>query len=138
MGISTLHIENSNECIQNFNEPDIKDVNFASSTSFFQELEWLESDSKDSFLTEKCFIISGFRVPEEDSFQYFTKNWRDLCGLGNMLMELQKKYFVNYVRFLANNSFVLNAAQFHFMIILEVYFRPSDLIYLLDFVQKLR
>ena len=136
MEISTFHIERS-ECQIELSTPFIRETQFEASVSLFQEIECLKSDSPASH-QEKCFIISGFRVAERDSYPYFTRNWREVSGLGNILTYLASKYYVNSVIFLANNSFPVKSDTFHFMIIVEVSFRSCQLIDLLDFVQKFR
>ena len=135
--ISTFHIE-SIEDRKKFRDPKITDTTFEASISLYQEMECLKTESTRNSLQEKCFIVSGFRVAEEDSFRYFTKNWREVCGLGNILTYLEVKYFVSSVSFLVNNSFIDKSKDFHFIIILELYYNSCDLIHLLDFVQKFR
>ena len=61
-----------------------------------------------------------------------------MCGLGNILTYLEEKYFVRSASFLANSSFSDKSKDFHFIVILEVYYNSLDLIHLLDFVQKFR
>ena len=136
--ISTFHIESSEGQIKSSRVPKIKETTFEASISFYQEIECLKTESAGNSLQEKCFIFSGFRVAEEDSFRYFTRNWREVCGLGNILTYLEVKYFVRSASFLVNNSFSDKSTDFHFIIILEVYYNSCDLIHLLDFVQKFR
>ena len=133
--ISTFHIE---ECERELNAPEIEDNDFEASVCFFQEMECMRSESSVDSLQEKCFIISGFSVPDEDCYKYFTSNWREVSGLGNILTYLAPNYFVNNVRFLVNNNFAAKSNHFLFMTILEVYFPTCQLINLLDFVQKFR
>ena len=135
--ISTFHIESTEDQMK-LRVPKITDTTFEASISLYQEMECLKTESTGNSLQEKCFIVSGFRVAEEDSFRYFTKNWREVCGLGNILTYLEGKYFVRSASFLVNNSFIDKSKDFHFIIILEVYYNSCDLIHLLDFVQKFR
>ena len=135
--ISTFHLESSEDKIK-FRVPKITDTTCEASISLYQEIECLKTESIGNSLQQKCFIFSGFRVAEEDSYIYFTKNWREVCGLGNILTYLEVKYFVRSASLLVNNSFIDQSKDFHFIIILEVYYNPCDFIHLLDFVQKFR
>ena len=136
--ISTFHIESIEGQINSNRVPKITDTTFEASISFYQEIECLKTESSENSLQEKCFIFSGFRVAEKDSFRHFTRNWREVCGLGNILTYLEVKYFVRSASFLVNNSFIEKSKDFHFIVILEVYYNSCDLIHLLDFVQKFR
>ena len=133
--VSTFHMD---ECCQELNAPEIEDPDFESSVCVFQELERMRSDSTVNPPEEKVFIISGFRVSDEDCYEYFTSNWREVSGLGNILLYLEPTYSVSSVRFLVNNNFAAKSNNFLFMMILEVYTPRCQLINLLDFVQKFR
>ena len=135
--ISTLHIESCEDQMK-FRLPEMTDTAFEASISFYQEIECLKTESSGNSRQEKGLIFSGFRVAEEDSFRYFTRNWREVCGLGNILTYLEVKYFVKTASFLANSSFLDKSEDFHFIVIMEVYYNSLDLIHLLDFVQKFR
>ena len=135
--ISTFHIESTEDKMK-FRDLEITDTTFKASTSLYKEIECLKTESSGNSFQEKCFLLSGFRVAEEDSFRYFTNNWREVCGLGNILTYLEGKYLVSSASFLVNNSFIDKFKDFHFIIILEVHFNSCDLIHLLDFVQKFR
>ena len=116
----------------------VKDSSFETSTTIFREVYSLKSNLNGNVMNEKCFIVLGFNIPEEDSYNYFVTNWRELSGIGNILSFLTPKFFVNRVSFLVSSQFGKQKCHFHFMILVEVFFNAFDLIYLLDFVQQFR
>ena len=119
--------------------PKIVDSNFETCNSTFYEYCCFKSNLNGNVFQNKCFIIFGFNIPEEDSFHYFISNWQELTGLGNLLSFLTPTYFVNRVSLLVNSIFKhYQNGQFHFMLVVEIFFNEFDLIYLLDFVQQFR
>ena len=119
--------------------PKIVDSNFEIYNAAFFEYCSFKSNLNGNVFQNKCHAVFGFNIPEEDSFDYFTSNWRELTGLGNLLHFLTPMYFVNRVSFLVNSIFKhYKNGQFHFMLVVEIFFNEFDLINLLDFVQQFR
>ena len=133
---STLHLEYSDS------KPDcqelcIDDSFFQATVANFWEVSLCKSVEK--ILERKCFLVLGFKTPEDGSIEYFIQNWKELTGLGNFLLFLSPKYFVRRVIFMKNMASVgRDDNMFQFFLLLEVFHKQGDLIYLLDYVQKIR
>ena len=114
-----------------------KNQDLSANISKFEEICYLQS--AESLLERKCFMVLGFKTPEEGSSDFFLCNWKELTGLGNFLLFLSKKYHVTRVIFLQNVAAVRRDDDtFQFLLLLEIFHQKKDLIYLLDYVQNLR
>ena len=88
-------------------------------------------------LDTRSFILIGYKIHPDDSTDYFISNWREVSGLGNMLLALSSTYSVKKVMFLHNENKVSKEQNmFQFLVMLEVSHKKEDLIYLLDYIQK--
>ena len=84
-------------------------------------------------------ILLGFKIHPSESSDYFLTNWREVSGLGNLLLFLSPKYGVKKIMFLHNEKDIPKEEDmFQFMVMLEIFHKNEDLIYLLDHVQKAR
>ena len=132
----TFHLEYSDR------EPErqdvkIKDSSFEATIANFVEISLCKNQENN--FERKCFLILGFKTPADGSVEYFEKNWKELTGLGNTLHFLSQKYFVRRVMFMKNMESVgRDENMFQFLLMLEVFHKQGDLIYLLDYVQKTR
>ena len=105
---------------------------FSMEISTFQETSYFVANK------EKLEAQSIMFHPNESS-EFFLSNWREVSGLGNLLMFLSSKYSVKKIMFLENlKNITKKENMFQFLVILEISHRSEDLIYLLDFVQKAR
>ena len=135
--IPTFHME-VEEAEMSCEVPKVIDSNFETSIAIYKEHSCFKANMNGNAFERKCVIIIGFNILEEDSYNYFVDNWRELSGLGNVLDFLTPKYFVSRVSLLINSEFTKNDGHLHFMVLVELFFNANDLIYLLDFVQKFR
>ena len=116
----------------------VKESNFETSTSIFQEMSCFKSNLNCNAFQEKCFIVIGFNLPDMDAYEYFMENWRELTGVGNLLTFLTPQYFIGRVSLLSNSTFEKPRSHFHFIVLVEIFFNRPDYIYLLDYVQQFR
>ena len=108
-------------------------------TSSFKETSYFLSEEP---LHEKCSnLLMGFRIHPNESSEFFRVNWREVSGLGNLLLFLRPRFSVMKIRFFENECLKPRGKKgntFHFLVIIEISHRQEDLIYLLDYVQKAR
>ena len=134
----TIHLEYGD--IQHTHQHNYTDDNsFQATSANFLEVSLCKS--ADNERERKCFLILGFKTPaeEEGSIEHFLSNWKELTGLGNFLLFLSPKYFVRRVIFMKNMTNVgRDDNMFQFFLILEVFHKKEDIIYLLDYVQRIR
>ena len=132
----TLHFEYSERKMK-CQDLKIEESCFEASVANFLEISLFKST--ENVLDRKCFLVLGFKTPEDGSIDYFISNWRELTGLGNILLFLSQKYVVRRVMFMKNMASVgRDDNMFQFLLMLEVFHKQGDLIYLLDFVQQNR
>ena len=106
-------------------------------SSTFLEASYFLSNKP--LLETQSFILIGFKIHPDDSSDYFISNWREVSGLGNLLLSLSSKFCVKKIMFLYNEDCIPKGKNiFKFLVMLEVSHKRKDLIYLLDIVQKFR
>ena len=135
---STLHIIWCDEQDNKIPSPKVSDLmNFKIQTSSFKEISHFQSNEKS--YGQKCFVILGFKMFLDGSQDYFLSNWKELSGLGNLLLFLSPKYQVGQVMLLQNMaSMHMVEDMFNFLVVVEVFYKKDILIYLLDYVQRSR
>ena len=103
---------------------------FVESSYFVSEVPTLDTQS---------IILLGFKIHPSESSDYFLTNWREVSGLGNLLLFLSPKYGVKKIMFLHNvKDIPKEENMFQFMVMLEISHKNEVLIFLLDYVQKAR
>ena len=102
--------------------------------SVFVESSYFVSDVETS--GAESVLLLGFKIHQNESSDYFLTNWREVSGLGNILIFLHPKFGVKKIMFLHNvRSISKEENMFQFMVMLEIVHKNDDLIYLLDYVQ---
>ena len=56
------------------------DSNFEATKFAFHEHFSFKSNLNGNVFKEKCYVILGFNLPEEDSYNFFVTNWKELTG----------------------------------------------------------
>ena len=115
-----------------------KQENLAILTQSFRELSHFHSDKKQR--GQKCFVILGFNLLGAGGQDYFLSNWKELSGLGNLLLfcsVVSNRFLVGHVKLLQNiDSLHMVGAFFNYMVVVEVFYQRDKLVYLLDYVQR--
>ena len=139
LDFSTFHIDwcdeqESKTCSSNVT--DLENVRIF--TNRFKEISHFQSSKQPS--GQKCFVVLGFKMFLDGGQDYFLSNWKELSGLGNLLLFLStKNYLVGQVMLLQNIEPVnLVRDMFNHMVLVEVFYSKDMLIYLLDYVQRTR
>ena len=105
--------------------------------SIFVESSYFVSDVETS--GAESVILLGFKIHPNESSDYFLTNWREVSGLGNLLIFLYPKFGVKKIMFLHNvRDIPKEENMFQFVVMVEIIHKNDDLIYLLDFVQRAR
>ena len=105
-------------------------------TQSFREMSHFRS--KKQLIGQKCFIILGFKMLNGCDQEQFLSNWKEVSGLGNLLLFLSPKFGVKQAMLLQNmEPFHLVGDMFNYMVLVEVFYQKGMLIYLLDYVQRL-
>ena len=106
-------------------------------THSFIEMSHFHSDKQ--LTGEKCFIILGFKMLDDCGQEQFLADWKEVSGLGNLLLFLSPKFGVKQAMLLKNMEPVqLVGDMFNYMVMVEVFYQKDMLIYLLDYVQRIR
>ena len=110
---------------------------FSIEISTFKETSYFVSDQQ--MLESQSVMMIGFKIHPNESTEFFLDNWREVSGLGNLLLFLSPNYCVRKIMFLENvKKIPKKEKMFQYCIMLSISHKPEDIIYLLDFVQKAR
>ena len=132
----TLHVEYLDK-IPECQEFRLEDSHFKTTIATFSEVSVFRAAGDIS--EKKCFLLLGFKIPEDGCVDEFLRNWKEVTGLGNFLLFLSQKYFVRRVIFMKNTESVgRDENMFQFLLMMEVFHEQGNLIYLLDYVQTVR
>ena len=130
---ATFHIDWSDEQDRRIPSECAKNCDIL--TTRYKEISYFQSSEQ--FFGHKCFVILGFKLFLGGCDNYFMSNWRELCGLGNMLLFLSNKFQVGKVMLLQKvDNLESSGDMFDFMVMVEVFYRMDILVYLLDYVQR--